>query len=178
MNINLLPKEFILAERDVIRLSIVKKLSIGLLMFIILVSVTLSVLRYTQNIKLKQSQATVQSLVPTLEELKQKEALTFLFKQRINKISSLSSSSSKQTAMFDLITKLTPPEVKTALLSVDKNGKISFTGESSDLFSVNAFFTNVSTPEKNEDKIAKARLENLSVGRGGLIKFELSLLPK
>ncbi|KKQ66427.1 MAG: hypothetical protein US86_C0005G0038 [Candidatus Daviesbacteria bacterium GW2011_GWA2_38_24] len=175
ISINLLPQEVLLAEKDVAKRTLVKKISILVLVLTSLLTAATSGVNIYQKSQVNQLQDQMDQSQQQISALKVKEGLLVSLKQRLGFISNLLSAPSKQADVYNTITTLTPPGVKVLVFNVDAKNKITVSGEASDNSSLEAFFENLTEPDKNQDQIQKVNLDNLSRTANGTFRFETSI---
>src|SRR3989339_1919279 len=96
ISINLLPQEVLLAEKDVAKRTLVKKISILVLVLTSLLTAATSGVNIYQKSQLNQLQDQMDQSQQQISALKVKEGLLVSLKQRLGFISNLLSAPSKQ----------------------------------------------------------------------------------
>lgn len=178
LSINLLPIEF--REQDLKAAKFYKIQIIGVAVILLMVflsssTVALRILQ-SQNISRIQKELTLSE--QKVAGLKNTEGLLSLLKNRLTTINQILGSFSKQTQMYNLVTKLLPPSVAVSSISVGKNGEalILVTAPNGD--SLDELIGNLTSRETNEDKVSQVSLENVNRGRDGIYRSSLKVKPK
>lgn len=175
VSINLLPVELREETKKLEKRKRLTKVSIFALVFMVLITSGVLSYRFYQSLENTKIKSQIDQAHEEIGGLRRQEELLFVLKTRLNKITTLASSESMQTLGFNLITTLTPPGVKVASFSVDRKARISLSGETDTVFSLNQFFESLLDPKKNEGRINSVRVESLSQAQGGKIRFDIIL---
>ena len=140
VSINLLPVELRDETKKLEKRKVLTKISILVLVVMVLVTSGILSYRFYQSFENSKIKSQIEQAQDEVSSLRRQEELLFVLKSRISKITSLASSETLQTLGFNLITTLTPPEVRLASFSVDRKAKISLSGETDTVFFLNQFF--------------------------------------
>jgi hypothetical protein len=175
LKINLIPPEIkAQAQKEVKRLRLFK-ISVGLLGLLIFFTVCiLSVIIY-QGAVLRALDADLESEKVKIAALKDKEAVVFFLKNRIDTINQYSFGHYVQGEVYELINKLTPREISLTSLLIDDSELVSIQGNTTSTDALNTFFSNLIDPKLNEGKIVSVSVESLTKTQGSNIGFSLSV---
>lgn len=174
IQINLLPIE--LRKETIVhkRYGILNKISIAVVVLMVIITTGVLAYRFIQTQKSNEVNSQITDAKEKISSLKKQEELIFVLKSRLDKINYALSQESIHTQAFNLITALTPNEVRINSLSTDKTGKVLLAGQTDDLTSLKALFDNLTDPKKNEGKITTTFVESLNKNSSG-IRFELAI---
>jgi Tfp pilus assembly protein PilN len=132
----------------------------------------------TQNALYQRENRALDNLKTQVGTYKEQEAIAFLLKSRMAGITQLTAKQYPQTAAFNLLTALTPDEVKIFAFKVDRTDKVNIQGETASTAALDTYFNNLVDPKATEGKIPKVTLSSLSKGNTGLLRFDLNVLTQ
>lgn len=176
--INLLPVELQLAEFKKARGILIRNISIALISIVTVVSLVTLAINFALSIKVKEVLGKEEDLKSKLQVLAPKEGLILSLKQRLKKINELQTLPEKKAAAFNLVTNLLPDGVKIYVLDINEKDTVKISGEAQDLSSLQTLIDRLTIPEQNENKIPSSKLESLSQGGDGSLRFDLFLTLK
>lgn len=177
ININLLPLEVAQVQKAQSKFQRVQSLSVATILgMIFLASLTFS-LGILQNKSIKEAKASLQVAEDKVSQFKNVEGSLLVLKNRIDLVSDLSSTPSKQRLIFNLVSNLLPPSASINALAVDRSGTLTMTIVASNGVTLDEFITNLITPEKNEGNITKVEMDSFSRGRDGTYRASLKITP-
>jgi hypothetical protein len=174
VNINLLPTEVSLEQQKQAKFSKVQTISIGILLFFILLASVSVAIRIFQSQTLNKLDDEVKSLEATVEESRAKEESLVILKNRITAISQLISGSHAPTEMFNLVYGQIPVNVSITGITVDRIGNVFLSLVIPDSNSLEEMINVFSTKEAFES-IKKIDLENLSTGSDGQFRLNMKV---
>lgn len=177
LSVNLLPQEILLERVQSSKLSLINKLSVVFLMILIfLTSATLG-LRFTQNLELKSTKDNLVRAEGRIADSQNKEMALLTLKQRLASIQGLMGGDTKIKNIFNLVIFLTPADIQVTEATVDKSGAMSLSMSTANLFSLESLVASLGDKEKSSGLIAKVDMDGLSLGRDGLFRFALKIIP-
>ncbi|MDD2823297.1 MAG: hypothetical protein PHQ59_04445 [Candidatus Daviesbacteria bacterium] len=175
ISINLLPQTVLLERIQSSKLSLVNKLSIGVLVLVIILTVGVLLLRINQNRESSKMMDEVKVAEDKVLSFRNKEVAVYALKNRLDAISSKLGTDEKVKTMFNLIVYLTPPEVTLTDVSVDKNGSITASFNSKSLAGIDKLFLGLSNKETNMNLVSKVDLAGISLGKESTYRFSLRI---
>lgn len=174
-SINLLPVEFITEEAKKNKFYKLQALGIALVLFMIFLSILTISLRIFQSNTIKSAQVTAANAEGKVSAQADKQAQLVLLKNRLNAIDQYLGTSSKQVEMYNLLDSLIPSSFTVNTISVGVDGKILISAVTFDPFALDSMFSAFLDKEKNEGKISKVAIENISRGRDGIFRVSFSV---
>lgn len=178
LNINLLPREVSEKQKKSAGLSLLNRMSVGLLIVMaFFAAVTLSI-RLLQKINLEstsQNLALAQSKVGSLGE---REVEVALIKEYLSSYKSLSTSDEKKKAVFSLVAFLAPSDILFNDISISRDGNTVVSASSSSLTSIDKLLSDLTNKEKNSDLIARVDIDGLTLGKDSVYRFGLKIVTK
>lgn len=178
LKINLIPPEIKEKKKKEAKRSVVNRISIGLLGVLIIVTAGVLGVIVIQSTTLNSLNADIEAEKGKIGALKDKEAVAFFLKNRIDTIGTFSDKRYKQGEYYQLISSLRVGGVEVQSLQIDKSDKISLSGETYSTTSLAEFFKNLTDPGKNEGLIIGVNVESLSRTATGAIRFSLMVTMK
>lgn len=175
ISINLLPEKLRSTEKIKARLLLAKKTSIGFLVLMVVLTAVLFVYVFLESLKIKSENQTLEVAKSEIEKYKEQESLAAVLKERLNSINTISQTVSTQNTTFNLLTKITPPDIKVKSLSVDKTTHSIISIETQSTKSLDVLFNNLTDPKLNDGKISGTKLETLSRSQAGIYKGDLNI---
>lgn len=173
LSINLLPQSVLLERIQSSKLSLVTKISIGILTVVILITGGVFFLRLSQNQENARIADQVKASEIKVKTFSTKESEAFALKNRMDSIASKIGTDDKIKEMFNLIVYLTPLDVTLYDAAVDKNGVITASFTSSSLSSIDKLLTSLSNPETNFKLVKSVDLNGISLGKDLTYRFAL-----
>lgn len=174
ISINLLPLELRTKSKAEISHSLVVKLSVGVLVFSIIISALALSWSVIQSQQLKKTGQEYQSIISKIKANEKKEGLITLLKNRLALISQISEKESEQTSAFNLVNSLIPQNVQALNLKIDKSGSVEINCFSNNLQDVKILIDNLTDSSQTEGKITSAKIVNFTKNSSGYI-FEIEL---
>lgn len=173
LKINLIPPEIKEKARKQAKRSVIIRISIGFLGLLILItSGILGVIIY-QNLTLQTLNAQLEQEKTRIATLKDKEAVVFFLKNRIDSINKYTANRYSQTEVLELLESLTPEGVNLANLTLDKNNRVALQGDTTSTLALDVFFNSLTDPKENEGKITKVSVESLGKTQSNKVRFSL-----
>lgn len=164
ISINLLPQEIVLTEKDQIRQRKFTAFSILALIIMVVIIAAIFSIRLVQKAQLSSAAQKLNDSRQKVLSYQDTEGLVNFLKQRLSVIGGLVTQESKQATSYNLVTALTPPGINLLALSVNKDGKIIVSAQSSDIGTLDLFFSNLTDPSKNQSKVKKINIDSLTKG--------------
>lgn len=146
------------------------------LVLTIILSATILGMEIYQRLKLSEAEKKLNNTKEQVSFLHEEEILSFVLKNRLKSISSLNEQDSLPPQSFNLIVALMPADIRMLTFSIGKNGQTSFSGDTTNILALETFFGNLTDSSVNEGKIAAAKVDNLSRGANGNIRFDLTII--
>lgn len=178
ISINLLPIEFREQELRRTRFYKVQALGIGVVMLMVFLSSLTVALRILQSQNISQIQKKIVASEQKVSDYKTTQGSLILLKDRLTAISQYLGNPSKQSQMYKLISELLPPTISIGSVSIGKEGEILLFVATRDSNNLDAFITNLTSKDKNQDKISQVSLDTLSRGRDGIYKANFKIKAK
>lgn len=175
ISINLLPQTVLLERIQSSKLNFINKISIGVLILISFLTISVLLMRVNQNRENDQIINQVKGVEDKVASFSSKETAAFALKNRLDIISSKIGSDEKVKSMFNLIVYLTPPEVTLYDATVDKNGNITATFTSTSLSDIDKLFLSLADKETNLGLVSKVDLNGISLGKDSTYRFSLKI---
>ncbi len=175
ISINLLPFEVTALEKTSAKKLQIFKLSFGLLVVMILITVSILILRLFQSRTISVVNTQLVTSEQKVNNLKDQESQLVLLKDRLSSISTLSQKDFKTTDGFNLISSITPSNISLSAVSLDKSGTIVLSAEAPDLITLKTFFDNLTIPAINQGKIGKISIDNLNNFSSGKYRVNLTI---
>ncbi len=178
ISINLLPIEFKEQELKRTKFYKIQALGIGIVMLMVFLSSLTVALRILQSQNISQIQKKVAASEQKVSDYKTTQGSLILLKDRLTAISQYLGNPSKQSQSYKLISELLPPTISIGSVSIGKEGEILLFVATKDSNSMDTFITNLTSKEKNQDKISQVSLDTLSRGRDGIYKASFKIKTK
>lgn len=175
LKINLIPPEIKEQAKKEAKRTLMVRISIGLLGVLIVFTAIILVVIVFQNVTLQALTKQLDEEKSRISGLREKEAVVFFLKNRIDTINKYSNGFYTQEETFALITKLVPPEISVSFLQIDKTQTVSVQGDTQTADSLEVLFNNLMNPAQNEGKITAVSVESLSRSQSGTISFDLKI---
>lgn len=178
IRINLLPQEIVLAQDYIAKQNFVKNLTIAIILIFITISLSTTLFKLAVNTNVSSIKERFESLQTKIAEFKNREGLLKSLKERLAQIDALIKQPPSSAKAFALITALTPPGVRPVQININSKNRTSYGGETSSEVALRAFLDNLTTLNLNNGQIEQARLESLTQGSDGKIRFEITITLK
>lgn len=178
ISINLLPPETVAEELKKSKFYKIQFIGVAvILVLVFLTSLTLA-LQILQSRNIASAQADLEVSQQRVSGLKSTQASLLLLKDRLTVINQYLGIPSKQSELYQLITKLAPAVVAINSISVSRNGEISFLALAPTSESLDDLLNNLIDKESNGGKISQVEVENLNRGRDGTYRMSLKIKSK
>lgn len=178
LSVNLMPQELEASKKDKSNFYLVRNICIAIMLVFLSIAAIITGLTFYQGTRLKGAENRLKDIEGKILALKEREKLLFSLKQRISSIKDLVSEPAKSTDSFNFITDIIPTSVKIIQISIDKVGKVTFTGEVDDVDNLEFFFNDLAVPQEKNIRIARVDLENLSLAQDKKYRFEVVISLK
>lgn len=176
ISVNLLPTEIKNAGKDTERKSLILKIGVSSLVFMVILSAASLLMALTQNVRLNEAKKKTEAARSQVEGLKDHESLVVVLKSRLNIINNLSSLPSPPGDAYILITSLLPQNIKLLDFNIEKSNKVLLGGETTDLQSLETFFNSITDPKINLGKIKSVKVESLTKTNNQRFRFDLGIV--
>lgn len=175
LKINLIPPEIKEKAKKAAKSAVIFRLSVGLLGVLILITVGILMIIIYQGVTVQALNSDIEAEKQALTPLKDKEAVVYFLKNRIDSINKFVVTQNTQNELFEIITGLLPPGVSLLALQINKSSQVVLQGETNSSVSLNNFFNNLTDPQTHDGKIASVTVESLNKSQTGVIRFSLML---
>lgn len=176
--INLLPKEFTLAQVEQSKFKKIQIIGWSIIALLLLVSAATFGYRVLQLQELVKTDSQLEVAVSDVKKLQKKEVAINILKSRVDSISGLTNTPSKQRAAFDLLGRLVPPQVTINILTIDRNGNVTVALTLPNSDTVDSLMSNLVSKEKNEGKVSQVTVDGLSRIVDGGYRTNLTIQTK
>lgn len=173
LKINLIPPEIKEKAKKEAKKGLIIRISVGLLGVLILATSGILATIIYQSVTVRSLNSQLEQEKSRIASLKDKEAVVYFLKNRIDTINKFSATRYTQSEIFELITLLYPKGVNVTSLQIDRSKKVQLQAETTDTTSLDNFFQNLTDPKVHEGKIASVSVEGLNKSKAGLIRFNL-----
>jgi hypothetical protein len=174
ITINLLPEEFLVEKKLGAKRSLYLRISIIVFVAALIITSSILLLRLTQSQTLQSLEGEVDGSKNNISGLKENETAVFMLKNRLDKITQLSSKESVPVQSYNLFSKIVPSGVNISSFSMIKENIITATIETSDTAILDKLFENLLDPSLNEGHITNVKLENIRL-QGNKITIEMTI---
>lgn len=175
LKINLIPPEIKEKAKKAAKSAVVVRLSVGLLGVLILITAGILAVIIYQSVTVQALNSDIEKEKEALVPLKDKEAVVFFLKNRIDTINKFAATQNTQNELFEIITGLLPEGVSLLVLQINKSDQVVLQGETNSSISLDNFFNNLTDPQTHDGKVASVSVESLNKGQTGVIRFSLLL---
>lgn len=177
ISINLLPIEF--TQREIKREKFVRiqAAGVGVILFMVFLSSLVIALRILQSKNIDLVQSKVVKAQQQVSDLKEKQASLVILKNRLSAIDQYLGTSSKQSSMVALLSKLFS-SVSVNSISVDKSGDAIIVFLSPDSQTLDRIIASLINKETSGGQIASVSIDSLNRGRDGLYRVSLKIKAK
>ncbi len=176
LKINLLPAEFLAAQKEAQKFRKVQLLSISLLVLLVFLSSLAIGLRVFQTQRVSAAQSELDDNSSKVSAQKQKEAQLSILKGRLSSLRKLIANPSKQLETFNIVNTLLPAQVVVNSISVDSSGNITLSLITADISVLQNFIDKLISKEVNEGKISKIEISSLVRSREAVYKVDLKIV--
>jgi len=174
INLNLLPEEFLIEKRLGSKRSLYLRISIIIFVTALILTSTILLLRLTQSQSLSSLESELEGSKTNIAGLKENETAVFMLKNRLDKITQISSKDSVPVQGYNLISSIVPAGASVTSFSMMKDNLITTTVETTDTTVLDELFTKLLNPEVNNGQITTVKLENIRL-QGDKITVEMSI---
>lgn len=178
ISVNLLPSDILLRRSQYFKLSMINKISVGVLVVLIFFTSAAIAMTISQKAELKSSQENLARAEEIVTSLRGTEGELLALKNRLNSIDALRGQDEKRKAIFNLIVYLVPSSIQVSDISVDSKGQVALTMRSSSLQSIQELFDNLGNQEKNSNLVSQVDLNGFAMGKDSVYRFSLKIISK
>ncbi|HBQ51232.1 hypothetical protein A3B42_02860 [Candidatus Daviesbacteria bacterium RIFCSPLOWO2_01_FULL_38_10] len=178
ISINLLPVEYATEEikkANFYKIQIFGIASVVIVTFLASLIVALGVL---QSKNITEVKARLGENEEKVLQLKDRQALVFVIKNRLATINQYFGITSKQVAIYSMLNQLLPSGLNISSYTIDRSGEAVVVGVVSDGESVDNLIVGLTSKSEASDKISRVSIENLNRGRDGLYRISLKIQTK
>ena len=175
LKINLIPPEIKENAKKAAKSAIIVRISVGLLGVLILITAGILSVIIFQSLTVRTLNADIEKEKAALAAVKDKEAVVYFLKNRIDTINKFAATQHTQNELFEVVTGLIPAGINLVSLQIDKSDQVSLQGDTGSSASLDNFFNNLTDPKINDGKVSSVEVENLNRGQFGSIRFTLTL---
>lgn len=176
--INLLPPEIRAQEIKKAKFYKIQFIGVTVILVMVFLSSLTVVLRILQSRIIAAVQAKLNQAEQRITDLKETEASLFLLKNRLTVINQYLGVTSKQSSMYQLVDKLTPPSVVIISVTIDKKSDTVILAGVPDPLSLDTLIENLLSKERNEDRVKNIALESLNRGKDGFYRVSFTVKSK
>lgn len=176
-SINLLPNEYAVTEKQQKKIGLIQTISVVFMLILFLSASVIVALRIFQSKNLSTAQQKTKEEEAAVLQFKDKEASLFVLKNRLNTITQLLKSPSKQLAMYSFLEGIVPANVNLTSISADKSGSVTISALAPDEEALDSMMT-VLTNEAAFEVFTQIEIENLARGKDGTFRLNLKVIPK
>lgn len=178
IRVNLLPKEVVEKQRQSRGVTLLNRLSIGVLLVVaFFASITLSV-RFLQSLNLKNASENLALAQSKVDQLNERESRLGLIKEYLKSYNSLATADEKKRAVFSLVAFLAPSDVQFSDITIGRDGSTLISASTTTLGSIDKLLSDLTDKTKNADLIAKVDVDGLSLGKDFVYRFSLKITMK
>lgn len=177
ININLLPVEDALRQKELQRLNLIQNLSIGAMLVLIFLASATVALRVLQAQKIRAISTQAQTFEVQVEGQKVKESLIHVLKDRLNLLGQLGQLPQKQVKNYSILGGALPAQVLVSSTSIDRSGNILLSLQAPDATSLDLLLSNLTSPEVLQS-FSRVEIESLSRGRDGVFRANLKIIAQ
>lgn len=178
ISINLLPPEIIAEQVKNTKFYKIQAAGVIVVLVMIFLTSLTVVLRILQSRNISTVSAKAAQSQQRISDLKDTQAALLLLNDRLKVIEQYWGVASKQSSMYEIINKLTPPTVAINAVTVNNAGEVILLALVLDSASLDNFVTSLTAKESNEDKISQVSVDSLNRGRDGVYRVSLKVKPK
>ena len=178
IKINLLPIEFTKLELEQSKFKKIQLICFIIVLILAIIAVAIFVARFLQSKEITNNEIILKEQQQQVETLKNKETTLTVLKNRITTIESLTAASSKQKSVYNLLSVLIPANISISSMIIDKNANASISISTPNSTALADFLQNLTSLDKNEDKIQSVEIDSISRNRDGSIRSSLKVKAK
>ncbi len=174
INLNLLPEEFLIEKKLGTKRSLYLRISIIIFVTVLILTSTILLVRLTQSQALGNLEGDLEGSKTNIVGLKENETAVFMLKNRLDKISQISSKESIPVQGYNLFSSIIPAGANVTSFSMLKENIINASVETTDTTVLDELFTKLLDPETNNGQITTIKLENIRL-QGDKITVEMTI---
>ena len=175
LKINLIPPEVKAKAKKDAKRALGVRISVGLLGVLILITSGILAVIIYQSVTVQALNSEIENQKTAIVKLRNKEAIAFFLKNRIDTINQFALTQNQQSDMFVLINSLFPAGIDLLSLQIDKSDKVQLQAETLSTLSLENLLNSLTDPDENEGRIASVSVDSLNRNQAGLIRFSLTL---
>lgn len=178
IKINLLPPEYTTELLKQIKFDKVQAIGLASMIVVAFISSLITTFALIQAQSVKQAQARLNTVESQVNQLKDTQAQVLLLKNRLTSINKYLEVPSKQSAMYELMSKLLPGSANLGSMAIDRSGDVLASVVVSDASVVDDMFGDFLNNEKNENRIDSVLVENISLGKNSIYTLNFRIKTK
>lgn len=176
LKINLLPAEFLAAQKEAQRFRKVQFLSVFILVSLVFLSSLAIGLRVFQTQRVNAAQGALDDNSAKVGAQKQKEVQLSILKDRLAALRKLTESSSKQLEIFSVVNTLLPAQIVVNSIGIDASGNMQLSVITTDISVLQNFIDKLVSKEINEGKINEVEIASIVRSREAVYKVDLKVV--
>lgn len=171
--INLLPAEFAVQKKQKEKKLFLVRSSVIVLIVMILLTTGVFLLGISKRLVINQLNKDLVDIETGVNNLKDKEGLALILKNRLDKINALAKTESPESNAFFFISSLLTSDLKISGFTTEQNSQVRVSGTTNNTGGLERFINKLTDAKRTKGKITAAKLENLSRSADNLLSFEL-----
>lgn len=176
--INLLPNDVLTERRKSASVAVVTRFSIAALVILTFLTGAVLAVRIMQRLEFERSTDYLSEAEAKVGSYQEKETQLLTLKQYLSSINSFYQLDSKKKSIFGLVAFLAPSDVTLSDITVGSDASTVVSGVSSSLVSIDKLISELTSPEKVGDVVAKVELDGLSIGKESNYRFGLKITAR
>lgn len=176
--INLLPIELKVEQIKKAKFYKIQTIGIVAIMFVVFMASLTVALSILQNHNMAQIQKKITASEQKVSELKSTQASLLLLKNRLTTINQYFEIPSRQSQLYKLLTDSLPGSVSINSVSISKDDNIIVLAYAGNIKDVDSLITNLTSKDKNQDKVSKLSLESISRATDGSYNLSFNIKAK
>lgn len=177
ISINLLPEIEVSVRKQYQKSQLIKTISISTLLFLFFLSSLILTLRVLQTRTIAHIQSEAFASEQQIEQLKDKESILVLLKNRLDQIEKISGVPSRQRDMYEQVVSNLPPTISYSSLAIDSSGNLSLSVVAPTQTDLANLFK-VLESEETLSKVASISVDSLSRGKDNSYRVSLGVSSK
>lgn len=178
LDINLLPLEFRQQQIKKAKFYKIQAAGVAIILALAFLSSLTIALRILQSQTISKVRSQITQSEQKISEYKTAQGSLLLLKDRLTAINQYWGIPSRQAQMYKLLSDLVPTAVAVNSITVSKDGDVLLLAVARDSEALDNFITNLTSQEKNGDKISQVSMENLNRGRDGVYRLSFKIKAK
>ncbi|MCL4367044.1 hypothetical protein M1563_02655 [Patescibacteria group bacterium] len=173
--VNLLPTDLLEEKKQNLKFDLLRKVSFGVLVFVVILGGATVALRLTQQSALNSANDRVSNDQNQVLAMSDKDSQAWLIKDRLTSIEGILGGDQKRKQIYSLIMNLLPPGMQVTDLSLDKSNNLIISLNTTSLADMDALFHDLADQSKNQNLISLVDFDGLSMGKDNVYRFTLKI---